>query len=428
MKDFLKKASIYTAVMLLIAGIIFSLNYFYGQKISEDVEAEIAELAEANDYQLRLLEVETNPLLQEMQIQNLNLIKAAQFNLIINLAEINFSWQQVLNYIRYQSFELDKNFVSTVKQINFSNLQDNYQLNFSDARVNYQGDLAEAELDQITSVHDLHLLMNSDHNLDFKAAELKYDFPYYRSYGLNSENWNRLSTFNNFIMNADYNQENKKLSIEEFNLSGELLKLIFNLDSVLKYNQETEKISLAELKGDYDFLLAAETLAFEANSYFEELNLKQLDFNGSLDLLRKEDTLQANQLDFNLNLSDFKLRLAELLNQQLNQNTFGILAAEKSFEISIDKFSYQQDYSYPNGNSSSNLDSSLVTAELEAEYNYNQEIPYVSSGRLRYKPQTLRAEQLNSFLQLVLGRRLEQDEEGYYQLKFWGAVDDLNFE
>ena len=31
MKDFLKKASIYTAVMLLIAGIIFSLNYFYGQ-------------------------------------------------------------------------------------------------------------------------------------------------------------------------------------------------------------------------------------------------------------------------------------------------------------------------------------------------------------------------------------------------------------
>ncbi len=428
MKEFFKKASIYIALMLLIAALIFSLNYYYGQKISEDVEAEIAKIAEENNYQLRLLEVETNPLLQEMQIQNLNLIKADQFNLIINLAEINFSWQQVLNYIRHQSFELDKNFESEIKQINYSNLQDNYQLNFSEAEVNYQGDFAEEKLGQIKNLHDLQLLMDSDHNLDLRAAELKYDFPYYRSYGLNNENWNRLSTFDDFIMSARYKQETKKLSIEEFNLSGELLKLIFNLDSVLNYNQQTEKIIFTELKGDYDFLLAADTLAFEANSYFEELNLNQLDFNGSLDLVSKENELQANQLDFNLHLSDFKLRLAEFLNQQLNQNSYGILAAENSFEILIDNFTYQQQYSYPNGSSSSDLDSSLVTAELEAEYNYNQEIPYISSGNLRYKPQTARAEQLNSFLQLVLGRRLDQDEEGYYQLKFWGAVDDLNFE
>lgn len=428
MKEFLKKASIYIVVMLLIAALIFSLNYYYGQEISADVEAEIAEIAEQNNYQLRLLEIKTNPLLQEMEIQSLNLIKADQFNLIINLAEINFSWQQVLNYIRHQNFELDKNFESNIKQINYSNLQDNYQLNFSEAVLNYQGDLEAEKIEEINSIHDLHLLMEADHNLDFKAAQLKYDFPYYRSYGLNNENWKRLSTFSDFVMSASYNQENNNLNIEEFNLSGEILKLIFKLNSRLDYNQQEQKINLRELKGDYDFLLAAESLDFEANSYFKELDFNQLDFKGSLDLVKAKDELQVNQLDFNLNLTDFKLKLAEFLNQQLNQNSFGILAADNNFEILIDQFSYQQQFSFPNGNSSAKLDSSLVRAQLGAEYNYNQEIPYISNGLLKYKPQTARAEQLNSFLQLILSKRLEQDQEGFYQLKFWGAVDDLNFE
>ena len=428
MKKFFKKASIYILVMLLAAGIIFGLNYYYGQKISKDIEKEISKIAENNNYQLRLVEVETNPLLQEMMIQNLNLFKADQFNLIINLAEIKFSWQQVLNYIRYQNFELDKNFESTVKQINYSNLQDNYQLNFSDTEVNYQGNLPKEKLAQISTIQDLYLLMEDNHNLDFRAAEVKYDFPYYRSYGLNNENWNRLSTFNDFILRANYKQKNKKLNIEEFNLSGELLKVIFNLESKLNYDRQYEKIILTELKGDYDFLLTAGKLNFEANSYFKKLKFNQFDFNGSFDLVRKENDIQANQLDFNLNLSRFKLILAKTLSQQLNQKSYGILAAENNFEILIDKFSYQQDYSYPNGSSQSNLDSSLLMAELEAEYNYNQEIPYISSGIIKYKPQTVRAEQLNSFLQLVLGKRFNRNERGYYELNFWGAVNDLNFE
>ena len=427
MKKFLKKASIYILVMLLAAAVIFSLNYYYGQKISADLEAEIAETAENNNYQLRFVEVETNPLLQEIKVQNLNLVKADLFNLNISLAEVNFSWQQLLNYIRQQNFKLDKNLESTIKQINYSNLKDNYQLNFSDAEFDYQGDFPEKKLSQINSVHDLHVLLADDQYIEFKAEEVKYDFPYYRSYGLNNENWNQLSTFNNFIMRADYNQESRKLNIEEFNLSGELLTFIFDLESELAYEQEEEKIIVNQLQGEYDFLLAAAELNFEANSYFQELSFDQFDFNGSLDLIRKENDIQANQLDFNLNLSEFKLVLAEVLNQQLNQNSFGILAAENNFELSIDNFSYQQDYSYPNGNSQSNLDSSLIRAELEAEYNYSQQVPYISSGRIRYQPQTAKAEQLNSFLQLVLSKQLNRDQEGYYQLEFWGEITDLNF-
>ena len=120
--------------------------------------------------------------------------------------------------------------------------------------------------------------------------------------------------------------------------------------------------------------------------------------------------------------------LAEELSQDLNQNTFGILAADNNFEISINEFSYDQKYSYPNGSSSSSLKSSLIEAELEAEYNYSEETPYISNAILKYKLQNARAEQLNSFLQLVLGQSLKKDEAGYYKLEIWGDLDDLNFE
>lgn len=428
MKKFFKKASIYILLMILVAGIIFSLNYYYGEKISKDVEAEISQIAKNNNYQLRFLEIETNPLLQKMQIQNLNLTKADQFNLIINQGQIKLNWQQILNYFRQGEFQLDKNFESIIKQVNYSNLKENYQLNFKDAEIKYQGKLPEEKLTQVNSKSDLVFLLEEDHKLDFQAAELKYDFPYYRSYGLNSENWNRLSTFNNFNVRANYNAETKHLKVEEFDLRGELLKIIFNLDSKVNYQAKNEKILIEELKSDYDFLLAGEKLKFEENSFFKDLNFKQFDFNGSLNLAKEENRFQANELNFNLKLSQFKLLLAKELSQDLNQNTFGILAADNNFEISINEFSYNQEYSYPNGNSSSSLKSSLIEAELEAEYNYSEETPYISNAIFKYKPKNARAEQLNSFLQLVLGQSFKKDEAGYYKLEIWGDLDDLNFE
>jgi len=138
--------------------------------------------------------------------------------------------------------------------------------------------------------------------------------------------------------------------------------------------------------------------------------------------------LKANQLDFNLNLKEFKLILTEILAQELNRNSFGILAENNQFEILINDFNYQQDYSHPSGSSISNLDSSMLKAEFKAEYNYSKKIPYVSTAELRYKPQTTKVKQLNSFLQLALGEQINKDEAGYYQIEFWGPIDDLNFE
>ncbi|CCU78532.1 hypothetical protein HSACCH_00685 [Halanaerobium saccharolyticum subsp. saccharolyticum DSM 6643] len=428
MKKFFKKISTYLLLMLFVAAIIFAINYYYGQKIAEDVKLEITEIAETNNYQLRFLEVESNPLLQKINIRDLNLTKADEFNLIINQAEVNFSWQQILNYIRSQDLELDKNLDSDIAQINYSNLNDNYQINIKEAKLKYQGNLPEEKLSEIINEENLQLLLENDHQLDFTAAELKYDFPYYRRYGLNDEEWNKLSTFNNFVLRTNYDQETRAYNVEEFNLSSEVLKMIYNFDSVINYEDESQQIVFEEISGKYDFLLTAEDLDFNANTLYQDLEFKQINFNGNFDLLNEEERLKANQLDFNLNLKEFKLVLTEILAKELNKNSFGILAENNQFEILINEFNYQQEYSYPNGSSSSELDSSMLKAEFKAEYNYSQEIPYISTAELRYKPQTAKAEQLNSFLQLALGEKITKDEAGYYQLKFWGQIDDLNFE
>jgi hypothetical protein len=345
--------------------------------------------------------------------------------LIFEQAEINFNWQQIINYIRYQNFELDKNLDTKIAQINYSNLKNNYQINLKDAELHYKGNLSEETILALKNESELQLLLEDDHNLDFSAAELKYNSPYYRSYGLSEQDWNKLSTFNNFRFQADYDQKNRNLKVEEFNLSSELLKIIYNFESIIDYNQQEEQIYFEEAKGDYDFHLAASDLNFQANSFYQNLEFNQFDFNGSFDLTNQDNKIIANQLDFSLNLDEFKLVLAEVMAQQLNEYSFGILAENNQFEISINNFSYQQQYNHPNGSSHSELDSSLLLAELNSEYNYSDEIPYISSGQLRYKPQTAKAEQLNAFLQLVLSERITRNEAGFYQLEFWGPIDSL---
>ncbi|PXV67606.1 hypothetical protein C8C78_10741 [Halanaerobium congolense] len=428
MNKFIKKASIYILVMLFAAAVIFTANYYYGQKIAEDVEIEIRKTAAANDYQLRSLEVESNPLLQKIDIRDASITKRDQFNLIVNQAEISFNWQQIINYIRNQNFEFNKNLETKIAQINYSNLNKNYQINIKGAELHYQGNLTEENILAIKNENDLQLLLEDNHNLDFTAAELKYNFPYYRSYGLSEQDWNRLSTFSDFKLRVDYDQANQNLKLEEFNLSSELLKIIYNFDSIIDYNEQEQQIYVEEAKGNYDFHLTASDLNFSANAFYQDLEFNQFDFNGSFDLTNQNNRIKVNQLDFNLNLNELKLVLAEIMAQQLNENSFGILAENNQFEILINKFSYQQQYSHPNGSSHSELDSSILLAELDTEYNYSEEIPYISSGELRYKPQTAKAEQLNSFLQLVLSERITRNEDGFYQLKFWGPIDSLNLE
>lgn len=428
MKKFLKKASVYLLLMILISALIFSLNYFLGKRISADIETEIKKYSQSNDYELRFLSVESNPLLREINIENLNISNPDKFNLILNQAEINFSWQQILNYIREGSFRLDKNLKSQIAQINYSNLKDNYQLNFDNSYLVYSGNLQNLKNKNIEKLSDFNILMDTNHKFDFQSQKVKFDFPYYRSYGLNKEDWNQLSTFNDFSVKGNYNKDKSQFNLEEFNLSGKILKIIFDLNTVLNYKEEAEKLAVNKLDSNYDFLLNAEKIDFKANSYFENLAFKQFDFSGSLNSSKEKEKFKINNFDFSGNLNQFELTLSKELSQRLNQNTFGILEEKDKFEISVEKLSYNQQYSHPDGSSQAELKSSLLEAVLEAEYNYSETDLHVNSARLKYKTKTAAAERLNSFLQLVLGRRFTKNEEGFYVVEIWGPISSLNFQ
>ena len=427
MKKFLKKASVYLLLMILISAVIFSLNYFLGKRISADIEAEIKEYSQSNNYELRFLSVESNPLLREINITNLNLSKPDNFNLNLNQAEINFSWQQILNYIREGHFRLDENLKSQIAQINYSNLKDNYQLNLDNSSLAYSGNLQKLKNKNIENFSDLNILMDNNHQFDFKSQKVKFDFPYYRSYGLNKEDWNQLSTFNDFTIKGNYNKNTNQFNLDEFNLSGEILKIIFDLNTALEYKKESDKLAVNKLDSNYDFLLAAEKIDFKANSYFDNLAFKQFDFSGSLNLAEEDKKIKINNFDFAGNLSKFKLTLSKELSQQLNQNTFGILEEKDKFNLTVDKLSYKQKYSHPSGSSQAELNSSLIEAVLDAEYNYSNTDLHINSASLKYKTKTAAAERLNSFLQLVLGSRFTKNEDGFYVVEIWGPISSLNF-
>lgn len=427
MKKFLKKGFIYIGLLIIVAGIIFGLNNYYGTKISADLEQEFNQLAQNNKYQLELSGLKANPLLRKIKIENLDLKKRRFYNLNISEAEIHLSWQQIINYLVEQEFRLDKNFESQIKEIDYSSLVNNYQLNFKEAELYYQGDLTKADFKQLSTADDLYFLLENDHELNLKAAGVKYDFPFYRYLGFNDQNWDKISSFDNFEMEANYNQKKQLLKVNKFNLSGDILKIGLDFDSKVKYNNNKPKIKIEEFKSNYDLLITADDLVLEPNSIFRELEFNKFALNGNVDLTTTQSFFNLNEFDFDLNLKEFKILLSEKMSRSLYKNSFGVLSPITNVKFKIDDYSYQQEYTAPNGNFQSNIDSSLLNAQLKGEYNYDQEDIYINDAILKYKVKSEEMENLNYLIQLVLAKNLTKNEEGYYTLEFWGDTDDLNF-
>ncbi|MCC3144013.1 hypothetical protein LJ207_01575 [Halanaerobium sp. Z-7514] len=437
MKNKLKKGSIYLFLMLLIAAVIFSLNYFYANRIAEDIEKSIRAYADQEGYQIRELQTSVNPLLRTININSLKLLESENFNLEISDLEINLSWQQLIHYIQAGDLNLYRDFKMEIDNFSYSDLKDDYQLNFKESRITYQG---SADFEQFAESKDF---FTSDHDIDFRAEELKVDYPYYRRYGITRDSWERLSYFDNLVLKANYNSQTKELLIEEFDLSGEFLSYHFDLEAVLMDIDEEEILAedkilitndsakaFKDLKANYNFSFAGSALEILENDYFEDLQLDSFSFDGYFDLYLDEledMSYHPNQLNLNLELKDLKLLFSEELSQQINQSTFGILARDQLFSIEINLFNYLQDYTHPRGSTESRLESPFADAQLIADFNYSQETPYLTNAQLRFRPKKESAEQLLLFLQLIFKLEFEEDEAGYYIIEAWGDIDDLQF-
>ncbi|ADQ14581.1 hypothetical protein [Halanaerobium hydrogeniformans] len=434
----LKKGSIYLLMMVLIAAVIFSLNYFYASRISEDIEENIRTFAIEEDYQIRELQISANPFLRTVNIERLNFLETDNFSLELSNLEIKLSWQQLINYIQEGDFNLYRNTQLLIDDIIYSNLSDDYQLNFKESKINYQG---SSDFDKFIESKNIY---EADHDFDFRAAELKVDYPYYRRYGITKDSWDKLPLFDNFVLKVNYDSQSDELIIEEFDLSGEFLSCQADLEAVVidideQQALETDyslitadsKKAFSDFKANYYFAFDGSGLEILENEYFKDIKLDSLSFDGYFDLSLDEPeemSYHANQLNLILELKDLKLLFSEELSQQINQNTFGILASDQLFSIEINLFNYLQDFTHPRGSTESNLESPFADAQLIADFNYSQETPYLTNGQLRFRPKKDSAQQLILFSQLIFNREFEEDEAGYYIIEAWGDFDDLQFD
>jgi hypothetical protein len=203
-----------------------------------------------------------------------------------------------------------------------------------------------------------------------------------------------------------------------------------SLAEIVLYSRQNQKLLLKELQSNYQLALNGELINLSENELFNQFSFAELnldsDFAMYLDSEKKN--YQIQKFDLNFNLSDFQLVLKENLSQEVNQSSFGILAQNGEFELNINSLNYLQQFNHPKGKSELDLISNLIDARLNAEFNYSEEVPYISSSLLKFKAKNQSVEQLLLFAQLLNGDNFEQDEEGYYQLEIWGRLDNLNFE
>ncbi|WP_147267763.1 MULTISPECIES: hypothetical protein [unclassified Halanaerobium] len=424
-KRLFKRRLIYVLILVLTAGAIFSVNYYYGNKISQNLKNEIEKTAEENDYQIETAEITANPLLREINVGKLNLINADRGNLELDNINITTSWQQILYYIKNENFDLNKDFTVVIDRIYFANIRESFQLTAENVEADFEGEFAPEYFS------DAEQFLVHDQNLNLTADRLKYNFPYYRSYGLVKENWEDISTFDNFKANYSFDAETKIMDINQLQLKNQFLDFAGSLHGKLIKLQNKNRVFFESLKTDYDLKLNGENLVINENPIYRDFKFSTLTASGEFDIFledRDNITYRPNSFDFTAELTDFYLTLTNEIREELKENTFGIFGSSEDFAFRIDNMFYEQDYNYPEGHTYSELNSPLIEAKLNAEYIYrgnNQ--PYLNSGILKFKPLTDKAAGIVNILEMLYGKKLNRDKDGYITIEAWGDMGNLQF-
>ncbi|MFW6001058.1 MAG: hypothetical protein ACOCQE_01695 [Halanaerobium sp.] len=428
MKKFLKKASIYLIIMLILAAVFSALNYYYGSKLAQDLKIDIQKAAEENNYQIQDLNLNANPLFLRVNIENMGITKEKESNIDIVDAEIKLSWQQIFYYIRNNDLAHNKDYTAEIKNINYSDLKNNHRFKFVDALLNYSGEF------KIEEAEDIEYLLNHNHDFDLQAAELRYDFPYYRSYGITAESWEQLSVFKDLKLKADYKVDNRLLTVEEFILDNEFIDYRSDLKAEIRDTSADSKfedeIIFNNLKMNYHFDFDGDGLKTEQNQYYKSLSFDDYNFNAYIDIsLENPEKMiyTANQFDTEVNLNNFNLTFNEEISREINKNTFGIFAKDDHFSLKINSFNYDQEHVNPAGETESTLITPFVDSELEANYTFNGEEFYLDDALLKIKPKTIESETMFNFVQLIIDQQFEKDEDDYFLIRVDGELGNLDF-
>ncbi len=433
-----RKTLFFLVIPILLAGLIFTLNVHYGNQIETNLLSSLKQTAKENNYQLRLGEIEVNPLLRSFQFEEVVVTDLDSFEVELNNSNLKVSWQQMLYYIKNSQFDLINGFTAKVDHIDYADLIRNQDFILFNAVLDFKGELTKEML-----INKSAALLNNNQQLSLTAEEAQYNYLYYKNFGFTDQSWRKISSFSDLTVNANYQATEQALKIEDIKLQNEILELTGAIQAGLQAHQaelqtnqagsqakQAEVIEVVNLHGNYDFMVDGSQLKFGPTEYTEDYSFQQITMQADFDLLsgeKEKAELVVNDYQLDLFLDQVVILPANNIREQLSQTTYGLINIDENTGLKIDSWLVALNYDRPQAEVNSEILTPAFGAELAMGISYDQDPIYISNSKLVISGLGEGTNRFIMMLELLTGRKLQRDAEGNIIIEAWGSLHNLNF-
>lgn len=426
------KAKIIVGVVILLVIGVFVGNWIIGNKIAEEIDAELRDRISKMDLPLLLTysEIDVNPLFSKVKVKTVavaNDSKTGKIN--CDALNIHISYSDALKISKGSEFEEINSFQITIVNPSFQEFSTNSEINFGNITLDFDGHITKRMFEDLE-----HKFPNEKQRLELSFSNMKVDLPeIYRELMLTSESRNKISKVDNANIILNYLPESKEFLIENLSISTPIISLKYL--GCLEYNGNSPN----------DFKL--NQLDVEANISLTPSNLKwgvpdetgRFSFSKLSSSIRT--TLKSNKWgdieekipegEFSFLLEGLNAEFSGRLKRELEREDIGQILGISLDEIVIEKFSVS---SKMENNHLTIMDTELITplfsAILTADLLFDDEDP----GRSIINNAKFIIKDLSSDLELTVAKLEKELRQSLPRvgndivLKFSGRLDKPKIE
>lgn len=209
--------------VLLVIG-VFVGNWIIGNKIAEEIDAELRDRISKMDLPLLLTysEIDVNPLLSKVKFNTVTVSndrKTVKIN--CDVLNIGISYDDAIKITKGSEFEEINSFQITIVNLSFQEFLSNRKINFGNISLDFDGHITKSMFEELEQKFP-----NKEQRLELSFSNLKVDLPeIFRELMLTSELRNQISTVDNANIILKYLPESKEFLIENLSISTPIISL-----------------------------------------------------------------------------------------------------------------------------------------------------------------------------------------------------------
>lgn len=227
------KVKIIAGVVVLLFVSIFVGNWIVGNKVAEEIDAELRDKISKMDLPLLLTysDIGVNPLLSKVNIKTISISDDRRTGkLNCDDIAIKISYGDALELIKSNKLENIKSFQITLKTPSFQEFSTNSEISFDDITFDFDGHITKKMIMEIEQDFP-----KEKQHLELSFSNLKFDFPeIFRELMLTSDLQNQISKVDNANISLSYLPDSKELLIENLSISTPIISLQYF--GRIKYN------------------------------------------------------------------------------------------------------------------------------------------------------------------------------------------------